>query len=641
MAAIRTVQRRRERDDSDHFETGKMVERTHTQFAVAQGRLNYLITQDDKAKQALEANVFDREEEKMDAWCFKRKEVREIYHQENVQIGIALIILANYMVEIARSQQLPDEGTAAYTTYDALEYFFTLFFLVELLINWYGSWFIRFFVAVNAEEHFGWNLFDLVIVIISLIALAFPGLPGITILRLFRAFRVARLFKRVESLNRISNGILKSIPGVLQVFVFLIIMMGIWAIMGVQMFSDDLPKQFQTWSWAMYTMFKCLMGDFIGINDELMYEHDKPAAVLFFASYVFLATILLMNVVVAVLLDAYLDYTETEEAKDSGMQRVEEHLREHKPTIYLKKAGAFQPIRSIGWDEIDKYKQLIYAITPTNSDDENDSDEFTKEFINDWSCDKVGKWLESAGYTHHSRKFAEHNIDGRALANLSIVELPVLGMPYGLQNKFAEALQGFLCRQARYEKRDKIIRAVFDEYDVDCSGFLSKEEFVNAWMQVLPEAEDLFNRESVGKMFDKLDADSQGQLDFEEFKKAQKMFESHAETDTKEEHEEKVRIAETISHTRNVSASATIARFAKDRMEGAIDSIELTGKRNTPKMEKRSAGRLRSPPDKGEGPETPNDTALAGTTPNTGSVELNTMNNDFADGLDGKEAVVE
>ena len=66
------------------------------------------------------------------------------------------------MVEIARSQQLPDvwqakffalinfkleEGTAAYTTYDALEYFFTLFFLVELLINWYGSWFIRFFVA--------------------------------------------------------------------------------------------------------------------------------------------------------------------------------------------------------------------------------------------------------------------------------------------------------------------------------------------------------------------------------------------------------------------------------------------------------------------------------------------------------------
>ena len=52
-------------------------------------------------------------------------------------------------------------------------------------------------------------------------------------------------------------------------------------------------------------------------------------------------------------------------------------------------------------------------------------------------------------------------------------------------------------------------------------------------MQVLPEAEDLFNRESVGKMFDILDQDSQGELNFEEFKKAQKMFESHAESDTK------------------------------------------------------------------------------------------------------------
>ena len=40
-AAIRTVQRRREKDDDET----KLVEHTQTQFAVAQGRLNYLITQ--------------------------------------------------------------------------------------------------------------------------------------------------------------------------------------------------------------------------------------------------------------------------------------------------------------------------------------------------------------------------------------------------------------------------------------------------------------------------------------------------------------------------------------------------------------------------------------------------------------------
>merc|ERR1719483_1302306 len=88
-------------------------------------------------------------------------------------------------------------------------------------------------------------------------------------------------------------------------------------------------------------------------------------------------------------------------------------------------------------------------------------------------------------------------------------------------------------------------------------------------MQVLPEAEDLFNRDSVAKMFDILDADSQGELNFEEFKKAQKMFESHAESDTK-------------------------------------------------------------------GPETPNDTPFAGTTPNAGSVELGNMNREV-----GREVVVE
>jgi len=525
MAAI-VLHHRKKKEEQQHGNT----------LNLAQTRLNYLlkngIEEDGAASTELEASTFAMQEERQDQQCWKRKEIRNFYHREGVQIFIALVILMNYLVEIARSQQRPDEGSSAWNAYEGLEIFFTVFFTIELAFNWWGGWFTRFFTAVNEREHYGWNMFDFTVVFVSLFALAVPSLPGITILRLFRAFRVARLFKRIDSLRRISEGILKSIPGVLQVFVFLIIMMGIWAIIGVQLFRDDVGLPFDKWTWGMYTMFKCLMGDFIGLNDELLFEHDKPlSSVVFFASYVFLATILLMNVVVAVLLDSYLDYGEEQDARDSGADKIEDALRTDLPTLYMHMSGNFTPIRSIDWDEIEYYKKRIYEVTPTGSDAEEQAnlpdDEFLED-INTWDVEKVGRFLIMKGFEHHVKKFTQNNINGECLARLSSTELCCLGMPYALQDDFDEAVQPYLIHKALKRRRAAIIESVFNEYDTNGSGTLDRKEFVTAWMRVLPEGEEIFNEKVVGEFFDAIDLDKRGQIDLEEFKKAQGMFEKKA-----------------------------------------------------------------------------------------------------------------
>ena len=83
-----------------------------------------------------------------------------------------------------------------------------------------------------------WNWFDFVIVVSSLLSLLLEGVPGLSVLRLLRAFRVVRLFKRIESLRAIIEGVLSALPGVTDAFVILLIFMGIWSIVGVEFFAN-------------------------------------------------------------------------------------------------------------------------------------------------------------------------------------------------------------------------------------------------------------------------------------------------------------------------------------------------------------------------------------------------------------------
>merc|ERR1719235_1963250 len=98
----------------------------------------------------------------------------------------------------------------------------------------YGSWWFKFWRDA-------WNWFDFVIVMISLLSLGLGNLPGISVLRLFRAFRVFRLFKRIESLRLIIEGVLKSLPGVANAFVVVMLIASIWSIIGVNFFKGTFP----------------------------------------------------------------------------------------------------------------------------------------------------------------------------------------------------------------------------------------------------------------------------------------------------------------------------------------------------------------------------------------------------------------
>mmetsp|Transcript_30220 Transcript_30220/g.72488 ORF Transcript_30220/g.72488 Transcript_30220/m.72488 type:complete len:276 (+) Transcript_30220:1-828(+) len=164
-----------------------------------------------------------------------------------------------------------------------------------------------------------WNWFDLVVVSTSLLSLWLDEIPGVSILRLFRAFRVFRLVKRVESLQKIILGVLKSLPGVLNAFLLLLTVTGIWAIIGVELFRERYSEFYGDFFLGCVTQLQILTLDSWGsqIMRPIVLNEGGGTAIFFFA-YVFVNSIVMTNVVVAILIDRFLAASnEIEEEKQS------------------------------------------------------------------------------------------------------------------------------------------------------------------------------------------------------------------------------------------------------------------------------------------------------------------------------------
>jgi len=242
--------------------------------------------------------------------------VKVWYYMRVTQIAVAVFIILNFLMSAIKAQMQPTTTTELYV-FEILEIVFALIFAFELAVNMYGNWCRPFFVS-------GWNWFDLIIVLISLFTLGLgSGIPGINTLRLFRAFRVIRLFKRIPSLKRIVEGVIQSIPGVGNAFIVLALIMAIWSILGVEFYSGAAPENFGTFSKGMFSMFQCMTLDsWSGIARPLI--KNGPMHWFFFCSYVLIAGIIMVNVVVAVLLEKFIGATGQKWMKGQDNEAAEE-----------------------------------------------------------------------------------------------------------------------------------------------------------------------------------------------------------------------------------------------------------------------------------------------------------------------------
>ena len=156
-------------------------------------------------------------------------------------------------------------------------------------------------VSPRFERYFkdGWNLFDFVILVLALL----PEAGEFALIaRLARLLRVLRVVTVVPQLRIIVSTLIRSLPGLANVGLLLSSVFYVYAIAGVHLFRDHDPTHWRNLGIALLSLFRVMtLEDWTDIMYVAMELHSM--AWLFFVSFVMLAAVIMINLVIAVVIN--------------------------------------------------------------------------------------------------------------------------------------------------------------------------------------------------------------------------------------------------------------------------------------------------------------------------------------------------
>jgi len=222
---------------------------------------------------------------------------------------ISLIVLNGITMGLETSQSI----SSSYGSLIALFDFFVIsVFTVEI--------FLRIFVHRISFFKDSWSIFDFTIVAISLV----PAGAGFEILRVLRVLRLFRLITVVPQMRKIVSALLGVIPGMLSIAALMALFFYVFSIMAVNLYGEDFPQWFGTLGESFYTLFQVMTLESwsMGIVRPVMEMY--PNAWAFFIPFVFIATFVMINLIVAIVVDAMAAINKEEEDKIMEQARSNE-----------------------------------------------------------------------------------------------------------------------------------------------------------------------------------------------------------------------------------------------------------------------------------------------------------------------------
>ena len=123
-----------------------------------------------------------------------------------------------------------------------------------------------------------------------------------TIARLVRLLRVMRLVSTIKDLRVIVTALVSSIPSVGHVIMLMGIIVYIYAIIGIHLFSEHDPEHWRNVGIAVLTLFNIITFD--GWTDVMFTAMDlNPLAWVYFVSFVVVGTFVVINLFIAIIID--------------------------------------------------------------------------------------------------------------------------------------------------------------------------------------------------------------------------------------------------------------------------------------------------------------------------------------------------
>ncbi|XP_068595957.1 sodium channel protein type 4 subunit alpha B-like [Brachionichthys hirsutus] len=193
---------------------------------------------------------------------------------------------------------------------------FTMIFAAEMVIK---------VVAMDPYNYFqvSWNIFDSVIVFISLLELAVQDVSGLSLLRNVRLLRVFRLARWWPSFQMLLKIISSSGQKLRNSTLLLLIMVFLFAVVGMQLFDKDykdhvchissdctLPR------WHMVDFFHSFLlivrvhcGQWVETLWDCMAVAGQPMCLIFFITILVIGNLLVLNLFLALLLSSFISHS--------------------------------------------------------------------------------------------------------------------------------------------------------------------------------------------------------------------------------------------------------------------------------------------------------------------------------------------
>ena len=186
-----------------------------------------------------------------------------------------------------------------------------------------------------------WSVFDFAVVAIALV----PASGPLAVLRALRVLRVLRLVTLVPSMKRVVGGLLSALPGLGSVSAIIGIIFYVSAVIATKLFGAAFPQWFGTLGGSAFTLFQIMTLESWAMGIVRPVMEVMPLAWIFFLLFILSSTFTLLNLFIAVIVNAIQQEHGGEPGPPANSEIVQLRreiaaLRSHLQTIGLPASGA-------------------------------------------------------------------------------------------------------------------------------------------------------------------------------------------------------------------------------------------------------------------------------------------------------------
>lgn len=243
-----------------------------------------------------------------------RTKIQSLVESDHFEKVIVVIIALNALtLGLESFSHIPENLLRLLFILDSL---FLTIFIVELALKAF-AYRARFF-------HDPWRVFDFLIVGIACL----PASGAFSVLRSLRILRALRMISAIPTLKKVVNGLVSAIPGLGAVIIIIGIIFYVSSVMATKLFGEQFPEWFGNIALSSYSLFQVMTLESWSMGIVRPVMEKFPYAWLFFLPFIFVTTFTMLNLFIAVIVNAMQPETESDarERAELGHQERTELL---------------------------------------------------------------------------------------------------------------------------------------------------------------------------------------------------------------------------------------------------------------------------------------------------------------------------